>query len=284
MASAASSNINNNKTAVPPVGSCGISDIKFSPVSPTYPRTLHLAIASDDNLVRILDVYGNDKTSATVNSEGVDRVLQELDKIGRKPKKKGGQEEGDAGAVPNTSTGTGRDADGPSSQVREQSSLTNPHDAPLNGNGSSTSAPTEEVDIRIFRGHTSFVFCLSYSPQGNLLASASFDETIRIWDVKRGECRVVGMVENRTRPGTHCSPRLCRWQIEKTRRGGGEEVGSAFSDLTRSNVSPSRHSRALDRHPGRCLKVLPAHSDPVSGINFSRDGSLLCSCGHDGLL
>lgn len=38
----------------------------------------------------------------------------------------------------------------------------------------------------ILKGHTSFVSCVAFTPQGNLLASGSYDETIRIWDVKRG--------------------------------------------------------------------------------------------------
>ena len=72
----------------------------------------------------------------------------------------------------------------------------------------------------VLKGHTSFVFTLAYSPMGNILASGSYDETIRLWDVKRR----------------------------------------------------------------KVLRVLPAHSDPVSSVGFSKDGTLLMSCGHDGLL
>jgi COMPASS component SWD3 len=34
---------------------------------------------------------------------------------------------------------------------------------------------------------------------------------------------------------------------------------------------------------GKCLKTLPAHSDPVSAVNFNRDGSLIVSSSYDGL-
>jgi COMPASS component SWD3 len=40
---------------------------------------------------------------------------------------------------------------------------------------------------KILRGHTNYVFCVNYNPQSNLIASGSFDETIRIWDVKTGK-------------------------------------------------------------------------------------------------
>ena len=31
------------------------------------------------------------------------------------------------------------------------------------------------------------------------------------------------------------------------------------------------------------MRSLPAHSDPVSGIDFARDGTLVVSCSTDGL-
>ena len=67
-------------------------------------------------------------------------------------------------------------------------------------------------------GHTHYVFCVNYHPNGNMIVSGSFDETIRIWDVRRGSC----------------------------------------------------------------IKTMPAHADPVSGVAFNRDGSLIVSCSYDG--
>ena len=37
------------------------------------------------------------------------------------------------------------------------------------------------------------------------------------------------------------------------------------------------------RRTGKCLKTLPAHSDPVSAVHFNRDGSLIVSSSYDGL-
>jgi len=34
----------------------------------------------------------------------------------------------------------------------------------------------------------------------------------------------------------------------------------------------------------RSLKVLPAHSDPVTAVSFSHDGTLVVSCAMDGLM
>jgi len=69
-------------------------------------------------------------------------------------------------------------------------------------------------------GHHNYVYCLAFSPKGNILASGSYDEAVFLWDVRAG----------------------------------------------------------------RLMRSLPAHSDPVSGIDFSRDGTLVASCSTDGLM
>ena len=38
--------------------------------------------------------------------------------------------------------------------------------------------------LKTMRGHANFVFCLNFNPHGNLLATGSFDESLRLWDVK----------------------------------------------------------------------------------------------------
>jgi WD40 repeat protein len=42
--------------------------------------------------------------------------------------------------------------------------------------------------------------------------------------------------------------------------------------------------RLWDVATGACLRVLPAHSDPVSAVCFNRDGTLLVSASYDGLI
>jgi len=41
--------------------------------------------------------------------------------------------------------------------------------------------------------------------------------------------------------------------------------------------------RIWDVKTGKCLKTLPAHSDPVTAVDFNRDGSLIVSSSYDGL-
>ncbi len=42
--------------------------------------------------------------------------------------------------------------------------------------------------MKTLKGHTHYVFCVNYNPQSNLIVSGSFDESVRIWEVKTGKC------------------------------------------------------------------------------------------------
>lgn len=53
--------------------------------------------------------------------------------------------------------------------------------------GSQETTAQEEMAIRVLKGHLSAVFCVGWSPRGDLVASGGMDETVRVWDVQKGK-------------------------------------------------------------------------------------------------
>jgi WD40 repeat protein len=47
------------------------------------------------------------------------------------------------------------------------------------------------VCLHTLTGHDDEVRGVTYSPQGDMIASFSYDKTVRLWDVASGQCRAV---------------------------------------------------------------------------------------------
>jgi COMPASS component SWD3 len=114
-----------------------------------------------------------------------------------------------------------------------------------------------------FKGHTNFCFSTKFSPQGNLLVSGSFDETVKIWDVRTGEC--VSTLPAHSDPVT----------------------GVDFNTDGTCIVSSSHDGlmRVWDVATGECLKTIYAEGNPpVTFVKYSPNGKYVLSGMLDGRL
>jgi RNA polymerase sigma factor (sigma-70 family) len=111
----------------------------------------------------------------------------------------------------------------------------------------------------VLQGHTSEVYCVCFSPAGDLLASASNDGTIRLWEVATGKTRA-------TLKGEH----------------SGVYLGMAFSPDGSMLVSGGQTVRLWDVRTGKEIAELKGHFNTVQSVCFSPDGSLIASGAEDG--
>jgi COMPASS component SWD3 len=175
---------------------------------------------------------------------------------------------------------------------------------------SSTRRPPKPTSLTyaptlILRGHKRAIASVKFSPNGRLIASASADCTIKIWDAFTGtlehtlEGHLAGISTISWSPDSKV---LASGSDDKSIRLWDTTTGLAFptpfighhnyiysiafSPKGNMLVSGSYDEAVYlwDVRAARVMRSLPAHSDPVSAVDFVRDGTLIVSCSHDGLI
>ena len=116
--------------------------------------------------------------------------------------------------------------------------------------------------LRVLTGHSNSVRCVEFSPLAGdrqLLASASYDRTIKIWDVNTGECL-------QTLAGHTEVVWTLSWQAD------GRLLASGSFDRT---------VRVWDIQTAECCQILSGHLSMVFGVAWHPEGHLLASCSRD---
>ena len=114
-------------------------------------------------------------------------------------------------------------------------------------------------DMRAFTGHSDAVRSVCFSPDGSLLASGSWDKTVRLWNIATGE-HTETLIRHTNQINSVCfSPK-------------GHLIASGSSDGT---------VRLWDTATGRVNKTLTKQTREVNSVSFSGDGRFLASGSYD---
>ncbi|GIL75687.1 hypothetical protein Vretimale_15248 [Volvox reticuliferus] len=157
---------------------------------------------------------------------------------------------------------------------------------------------------KVLDGHSKAVASVKFAPSGLLLATASADKTVCLWDVTTGS-RIS------TLSGHTCGISDVSWNPnqrylataadDNTLKLWDVETGTCLRTLTGHtnyvfccNFDPPGHllasgsfdetMRLWDVRTGKCLREVPAHSDPLTAVHFAYDGTMIVSSSLDGLI
>lgn len=113
--------------------------------------------------------------------------------------------------------------------------------------------------LKTLEGHTSWVWCTVFSPDGQQLVTSSYDATLRIWQFQTGQCLKILHGHQSSTIAVAFSP-------------DGKTIASSSFDTT---------IKLWDAKTGDCLQTLQGHENAVWQIAFSSNGQQLVSCSYD---
>ncbi len=153
--------------------------------------------------------------------------------------------------------------------------------------------------IRTFTGHHDRINDLSFSPDGQTIASASTDNTIKLWSLKNGKPpqtilendHVFGVrfVDNQTLASASVDGTVKLWNVNGKKimdfkgRHSDAVQGLALSPDSKTLASASADGtiKLWSLKDGKLLQTFKGHDNSVNDVSFSPDSKMIASASDD---
>ncbi|TFI51141.1 hypothetical protein BLD44_027820 [Mastigocladus laminosus UU774] len=152
--------------------------------------------------------------------------------------------------------------------------------------------------VSTWDAHTGWVYCLTFSIDGQMLISGSDDQTIKLWDINSGQCQQTLLSKlwvtalncnNQTLVNGSAEQIIQLWDINTGQlfrslyghEGWVWSVVLSPDGQTLASCGADQTIKLWNLNTGQCLKTLHGHEDIVCDVVFTQDGQTLISGSSD---
>jgi WD40 repeat protein len=130
--------------------------------------------------------------------------------------------------------------------------------------------PKELFSLKGDKGHTDVIMCVTYSHDGKLIATASLDKTVKIWDAEKGDLiRTIPKADDSSDDKKKGVITIAFSPDDKSIASGGYDKFVRLWNVEKGD------------EPKWKTDTTKKHLEPIYAITFSHDGKTIASASND---
>src|SRR5579864_1919096 len=156
--------------------------------------------------------------------------------------------------------------------------------------------------VATLKGHTEPIYAVAFSPDGQMIATASFDKTLKLWELSGKEIKTLGgqaghqnlvlaaaFSRNGHMLASGSSDNTAKiWDVPSSHPLREWAFGAPAQTLTTSldgtkvaAAGPEGSIKVWSANDGKLVQTLTGHAGAINGLSYSANNKLLASVGAD---